>query len=290
MTITDEIKRYLDFHKARSRHTARAYQTGLEHFLAYLVGISVEDLSGLTREVATDFLVYLADVTYERGDEQIPLAMRTRQLYVRAVSGLYKQLAQEGKIPLTYADYVLLNDELSEATRFQEKPIEEKLPGKEDVAAIIQQAEKQPNWDHLTADMQQWKRTIWMRNRAIVQLLFSSGMRVGELCSLRVGDLEDQGAWVTGKGDKRRFVRFGGTAWDRLQSYLKYRGNTNKTHPLLQRHDTACGDKILPLSVLSVQRIVSHLADDAGIKRKFTPHAFRHFFASTFLAQTHDLA
>jgi site-specific recombinase XerD len=307
-SIQREMQRFLDHHAARSEHTARTYRTGLARFAEYLAqrGIDVEASPALlTRAVALDFIPWLARQRFRRGQDspEEPLSMRTRQLYVRAVSGLYRQLALEGTISLSYTDYVALNTEMGKATSFTPAPIEKHLPSDDLVEAIIQAVQTPP--DSLAReDLDERQRgrlkLIWLRDQAIILCLYSSGMRVGELVGLRRRDLDytDQGAWVRGKGDRQRFVRFSQAAWSKLMAYLEARqdetvAGTLADKPLVCRHDRGAGDRRrLPLSTLSVERIVTRLAKEAGVLERFnlTPHSFRHYFATRFLRHTRDLA
>ena len=117
---------------------------------------------------------------------------------------------------------------------------------------------------------------------------------------LRRGDLDhaDRGAWVQGKGDRSRFVRFSMQAWETMTAYLDMRrddtvGGILADKPLFCRHDRAAGAKRrLPLSTFSVERIITRLAKDSGVLERFnlTPHSFRHYFATRFLGHTGDLA
>ncbi len=307
-TIEAEIRRFLDQHAARSPHTARTYRTGLAHFANYLAerGIELSDSPArLTRAVALDFIPWLARQGFRRGKDgpEQSLSMRSRQLYVRAVSGLYRQLALGGTIPLSYSDYAALNTEMGKATSFKPTPIEKRLPPDEVIEAIIQAAQTPPDAlsrDDLNERQRRRLNLIWLRDQAIVLCLHSSGMRVGEMVSLRRGDLvyADHGAWVRGKGDRSRFVRFSRQAWVALMAYLDARhdetvGGTLADKPLFCRHDRGAGDhRRLPLSTLSVERTITRLARGAGVLERFnlTPHSFRHYFATRFLRHTGDLA
>jgi site-specific recombinase XerD len=308
-TIRREIERFLDQRGARSLHTARTYRTGLAHFALYLAqrGISTDDSPTLlTRSVALDFIPWLAQLRFAPPDGAMPeqpLSMRSRQLYVRAVSGLYRQLALEGTIPLSYGDYAALNAEMNKETAFKPSPIEKRLPSDEVIQAILE-AVQQPPAALGRQDLDDLQRhrlhLIWLRDQAIVACLHSTGMRVGELVKLRRSDLDhaDHGAWVHGKGGRTRFVRFSLHAWHALAAYLDARRDSTvrgspTDKPLVCRHDRAAGDRRrLPLSTRSVEQIITRLAQESGVLERFhlTPHSFRHYFATRFLGHTGDLA
>jgi len=307
-SIRREIERFLDQRAARSVHTALTYRTGLTHFTDYLatLGINLDDSPAvLTRAVASDFIPWLAQLRIRRdrtGPEQA-LTMRSRQLYVRAVSGLYRQLALEGTLPLAYGDYAALNVELNKETSFKPAPLEKRLPSDDVIEAIIE-AVRTPPAALQRPDLDDAQRhrlnLIWLRDQAIVLSLHSTGMRVGELVHLRRSDLDhaDQGAWVRGKGDRTRFVRFSAQAWAALATYLGARhdgavGGVLTDKPLFCRHDRGASDhRRLPLTTLTVERTITRLAQESGVLERFhlTPHSFRHYFATRFLGHTGDLA
>jgi site-specific recombinase XerD len=307
-TIAAEIERFLDQRAARSPHTARTYRTGLGHFAVYLAerGITLDaPPARLTRAAALDFIPWLAQLRFtpDAAARERALSMRSRQLYVRAVSGLYRQLALEGTIPLSYGDYAALNAEMNKETAFRPPPIEKRLPADEVIQAILE-AVMQPPGALAREDLDESQRRrldlIWRRDQAIVQCLHCTGMRVGELANLRRADLDhnDQGAWVHGKGGRTRFVRFSRQAWQTLMAYLETRhdlaaGGSPGDRPVFCRHDRAAGDRRrLPLSTYSVERVITGLARDTGVLERFhlTPHSFRHYFATRFLGHTGDLA
>jgi len=122
----------------------------------------------------------------------------------------------------------------------------------------------------------------------------------GEMVKLKREDLDyaRQGAWVTGKGRKTRFVAFDDEAWATIETYLTERHDEvlmmqMAQHPLFCRHDRAvkAGSR-LPLSVRSVQQLIKQLSEQADIARKFnlSPHSLRHYFADGLLAFTGNLA
>jgi site-specific recombinase XerD len=118
-------------------------------------------------------------------------------------------LVLEGKLDMTYGEYTALHEHMIKATNYTIPPIEKKLPPDEVVDAVLAGALTPPDLEGLDRRKGRRLRLIWLRNRAMILCLYSTGVRVGELVGLRRGDLDhdDQGAWVSGKGDKERFVR-----------------------------------------------------------------------------------
>jgi integrase/recombinase XerD len=128
------------------------------------------------------------------------------------------------------------------------------------------------------------------RNRAIIETLYSCGLRVSELTNLKVSDLFfDEGfIKVTGKGDKQRFVPIGNTT----QKYINIYKNEIRTHiPIVAEYrDTLfLNRRGKQLSRAMIFTIVKQLAEKAGINKTISPHTFRHSFATHLLENGADL-
>ena len=131
---------------------------------------------------------------------------------------------------------------------------------------------------------------FYWRDRAVLELLYATGMRVSELTGLSVGDLdrEDGSCLVFGKGGKERLVPVGTPALEVVGRYLA------AVRPRLDR-GMAQGAVFLnqrgtPLSRMSVWTIVSRAAGRAGIERRISPHTLRHSCATHLLEGGADLA
>jgi site-specific recombinase XerD len=134
---------------------------------------------------------------------------------------------------------------------------------------------------------------VQLRDKAILELLFSTGLRVSELVALPRAAF-DQGRdqlTVRGKGDKPRMVFVSAQASSAIQAYLQIR--TDISPHLLASHDRGVAhrqDKPKPLTARSVERIVARYARVAGIMdKKVTPHTLRHSFATDLLSNGADL-
>ncbi len=137
------------------------------------------------------------------------------------------------------------------------------------------------------------QNAIGLRDRAIVELLFSSGLRVSELCNLNRDHLNlNRGEFmVRGKGQKDRPVFVSPEATEWLSTYLKTRNDSAK--PLFIRYSGAgaveTDGESLRLTPRSVQRMVSGYAKLAGITKKVSPHTLRHSFATDLLMNGADI-
>lgn len=125
------------------------------------------------------------------------------------------------------------------------------------------------------------------RDRAVLELLYSSGLRLAELTDLNCGDIDSHDATVrvTGKGNKDRIVPVGRKAIEALARWYKSRPE------LAAADETALfvSNRGTRISPRSVQARVDHWARKQGIDSKVYPHLFRHSFATHLLESSHDL-
>lgn len=119
-----------------------------------------------------------------------------------------------------------------------------------------------------------------LRDRAIIEMLYSSGVRVGELISLKIKDMDFKGKTVNvlGKGKKERLLPVTTQAIDSIENYLLKRPTGKDKDSII-----FCNLKGEPITERGVQYIIDTLARNCGIYRKITPHMLRHSFATHFL-------
>ena len=129
-----------------------------------------------------------------------------------------------------------------------------------------------------------------LRDRAILELLFSTGLRISELCGLSIDDVDltrDEFS-VRGKGDKVRVVFLSDDAKASIQTYLKSRKDLSNAL-FIQYGKNVKDAKDLRLSPRAVQRSLKVCAAKAGITRKVSPHVIRHSFATDLLSNGADI-
>ena len=132
-------------------------------------------------------------------------------------------------------------------------------------------------------------KALGRRDLAILELFYSSGLRLAEICSARLEtlDLEDGFLRVTGKGNKTRIVPVGGRARAALEIYL-----ANERPKLVRRHTSSeifLSVRGGPLGPDRVRKIVKERARQAGLKQNIYPHLLRHSFATHLLQNGADL-
>lgn len=135
----------------------------------------------------------------------------------------------------------------------------------------------------------QLKSVLPLRDRTLLELLYASGLRASEVCSINVSDIQDTlgVVRVTGKGSKQRLVPMGQPARDAITDYLRH------CRPLLDKSPATSQGKLLlsntgrPLERVRVWQVVKHYANLAGLK--VYPHMLRHSFATHLLMGGADL-
>jgi len=132
----------------------------------------------------------------------------------------------------------------------------------------------------------------YYRTVAIIELLYSSGLRISELCHLTISniDMRNQTLFILGKGAKERYVPIGSQACKALNNYIKY-----ERTPLIQKLPSPPEEVFLaqgghPLSRISVWKIIKKAARTAGIdENRVSPHKLRHSFATHLLEGGADI-
>jgi len=129
---------------------------------------------------------------------------------------------------------------------------------------------------------------VGLRDRALFELLYSTGCRVGEICSLNVSDVSNRQIIVGGKGRKERMVFVGAKAATALAGYLPHRlahaaDDPDSQHALLLN---LRGERI---TSRGVYYLVQRYAELANITKKVTPHTFRHSFATHIVDEGADI-
>ncbi len=271
MNIEDlilEFLEYLEIEKNASELTIRNYDHYLQRFKTFAekeVGKGLKP-SNISLDLVRKYRIYLNRLTEESGKN---LKKITQNYHIIALRAFLKYLAKR--------DIKSLAAEKLELGDAERKPVE--FLEISEVEALL----STPN----TADI------IGLRDKAILETLFSTGLRVSELVKLNRDQLNlERGEFmVRGKGGKDRVVFLSDSAKITLDSYLKKRQDNFK--PLFIRHnipeDKADEGEYLRLTPRTIQRIINKYAKAAGIVKKVTPHTLRHSFATDLLISGADI-
>ena len=255
-TIVGAYRRYLRLQRNLSPNTLDAYMRDLEKLLRYLQSEGIEAVNA-----TIDDLRYFA-----AGLHDIGIGPRSQCRILSGVRSFYRFLLLDG-----YID--------SDPTELLESPIlGEHLP---EVLSLDEV-------DRMEAavDLTKWEGH---RNRAIIEVLFSCGLRVSELVSLRLSSLYlDEGfVRVTGKGSKERLVPISSRAIDELRFWFDDRCRMNikpgeQDYVFLNRRGAH-------LTRTMILMIIKKQAAEAGIEKTVSPHTLRHSFATALLEGGADL-
>lgn len=279
-----------------SDHTSQAYGTPLKHFCQFLSGQGVncdrDVVAALTVDHAIDFVPWLRHDCFPDPDQP---AKATLQLYLTAIYRFYRALLKRG-VAFDAAEIARLEETYRDARniRGERRPKDPKLEAVKAIIRASREIPPVPGDSH--ADVQ--KELSRLRDIAIVETLRSTGCRVGELVSMRRGDLDwmAQSALVKGKGTKYRKIYFDDPAWTATTIYLRARQDGEDAralahYPVFSGHGNRSGKGITQLTTRHVARTIQRLAKRAGIAEVgVTPHYFRHVFATRALDRTQNLA
>lgn len=127
---------------------------------------------------------------------------------------------------------------------------------------------------------------VALRNRAMLEVLFSTGMRVSELVNFKINDLDNRGRiFVRGKGKKERFVYLTDRAKDYLKKYLEVRGNTESPYVFVPYSGRNVNKKRKRISANYIQQKIKKYRNLLGLNIPVSAHTIRHAFA-TYLAES----
>lgn len=271
--LINEFLEYCEIEKGHSELTIRNYEHYLNRFLEFCQEEKKRNNikpSEINLELVRKYRLYLNRLNDNYGEN---LKKITQNYHVIALRAFLKYLAKKD-IDSLAAEKVELADATKKSFTFLEiTEIEELLKAPEKNEA------KNP--------------IIAARDKAILHTLFSTGLRVSELVSLNIDQVNlERGEFaVTGKGDKERIVFLSDTAKDVISEYLKLRND--EYSPLFihfggLKEDEEEGE-FMRLTSRSVQRIVKKYAKLAGIVKEVTPHVLRHSFATDLLINGADI-
>ena len=249
--ILDKFKQYLVFEKSLSSNTLDAYIRDVGKLFVYLADEGKHP-ADVTLEDLETFSATLYDVGIHPRSQ------------ARILSGIR-----------SFYHFMILNQYMeADPTLLLESPkIGEKLPevlSVEEIDKII--------------DSIDLSSSEGQRNRAIIETLYSCGLRVSELCNLKLSDLYLKEGFikVEGKGSKQRLVPISRSAIDEIELYLYVR-NQIDIKPGFEDYLFVSILRKKNLSRIMVFHIVKELAEKAGITKVISPHTFRHSFATHLL-------
>lgn len=266
---------YCEIERNKSDLTVRNYKHYLSRFSEFCKQISISRPEQIELETVRKYRLYLNRFEDYKGRR---LKLATQNYHVIALRAFLKYLAKRDIDTLS-----------AEKIELAKSPSREVSVMNNDEVARIKAATKQEKHE-----------LNQLRDTAILELLFSSGVRISELVQLTTKQLNfERGEFtVRGKGDKLRLCFMSDEAITAIKSYLKKRQDNNPAlfvshskigNTIDKQIEAVSGSKVPGLTARSVQRLVQKYAMLAGIMHKVTPHTFRHSFATDLLQNGADI-
>ena len=251
------FKSYLQIERSLSDNSVQAYIRDVKKFANYAIAVKLSELK-VTRVDISNFLAQI---------NQKNISSRSQARIISGIKAFYKYLIME--------DYLKINP-----TELIESPkIGLKLP---DTLSLIE-------IDKLIAAVDLSNKQ-GERNRAILETLYSCGLRVSELVNLQLSNIHFKEGYlkVTGKGDKERLAPIGGRAIKYLTIYI----NEVRNHQNIKKGNedfVFLNNRGAKLTRVMIFIIIQKLTEKIGLKKKISPHTFRHSFATHLIEGGADL-
>ena len=254
--VTDYLE-YLEIERGRSHKTIRNYGLYLKRFVEFAEDVTAEDISG---SIVRKYRLMLN--TPECG-----LSTMTQSYHLIALRGFLSYLAKR--------DIVSFSPEKIELPKVSRRQVT--FLSYDEVISIIDVIPKETS--------------IGLRDRVIIEILFSCGLRVSELVGLDRSHVNTKRREFTvrGKGQKDRPVFLGKRAAEKIDEYIAHRDDDLKPLLISYKRGEQESDDDRRLSVRSIQKLVGEYAKKAGITKRVGPHTLRHSFATDLLINGADI-
>ena len=256
-TSINGFKSYLQIERSLSDNTVQAYIRDVKKFANYAISIELSELK-VTRVDISNFLAQI---------NQKNISSRSQARIISGIKAFYKYLILE--------DYLKLSPtELIESPKIGLKlPDNLSLKEIDKLISAVDLSNKQGE-----------------RNRAILETLYSCGLRVSELVNLQLSNIYFKEGYlkVTGKGDKERLAPIGGRAIKYLTIYI----NEVRNHQNIKKGNedfVFLNNRGAKLTRVMIFLIIKKLTERTGLKKKISPHTFRHSFATHLIEGGADL-
>lgn len=263
-TAKRQFLEYIEIERGRAVKTVENYDRYLSRYLSQM---NIKELRDITEQSVRDFRLWL---NRQPGTKNDSMKRRTQNYYMIALRAFLKFLRKR--------DLPAISPEKIELAKLPERHLDLIT------SAELERLMRAPA-GALAKEKDEGKRLNYLRDTAILELLFSTGLRVSELCALNSDiDLSRDELSVRGKGEKVRVVFLSPSSKEAVRAYLKARkdmeealfvdGRANKLHRIIPR---------------DIQRHLKKYVALAGITSVVTPHTLRHAFATDLLSNGADI-
>ncbi len=265
---------YLEIERNRSKMTLRNYDHYLKRFVDFAEKQGVTNPEDIDLELVRSYRLFINRMVQKNTDKGLKIV--TQNYHLIALRSFLKYLAKR--------DIKSMSPDKIELPKIPSRQVE--FLTIEEVERLIEATKSEKN------------KIASLRDKALFEMLFSTGLRISELTNLKKDNVNiKRGEFsVRGKGDKLRVVFLSKHAGETLGEYLKMREDNSKA--LFIRHKAkesadkeieSMGEAKTGLTPRSVQRIIKKYAMVAGIMKKITPHTLRHSFATDLLTNGADI-
>jgi len=255
---------YLEIEKGLSLKTVENYDRYLTRFFQFA---NIKDVGKITEEGLREFRIHLNRQlgVKVKGQSQAGLKKNTQNYHLIALRTFLKYMMKRGVTTMT--------PDKIELAKISQRSLD--LISGSELGRLL----NAPEGDAVSA----------LRDKAILELFFSTGLRVSELASLnRDLDLSKDEFSIRGKGEKVRVVFLSESAKEIIKKYLKARKDFDEAM-FVQFSNNKSEKKNMRLTPRSIERLVKKYAIKAGISKKVTPHVIRHSFATDLLQNGADI-
>jgi len=264
--LKTQFLEYIEIERGRALNTVRNYDLYLSRFLNFTKN---DNPANINDNMVREFRLWLnRQSTGNNRATGETLSKKTQNYYLIALRAFLKYLARQ--------EIKSMSAERIELAKVSQRQLD--LITNEELQRLL----NSPSGTNLRD----------LRDKAILELLFSTGLRVSELCSLKNDiNLRSDELSIRGKGGKIRVVFLSDEAKNAVKAYLKMRKDMSEAlfvqieSEITKKKDKENG----PLARRSIERIVKLHAIKAGISKKVTPHVLRHMFATDLLSNGADL-
>jgi len=264
---------YIEIEKGRAVKTVENYARYLERFFEFA---KIKTPKDITEDKVREFRLHLNRQSL--GNNKATgktLSKKTQNYYLIALRSFLKYMARKG-VSTMNADQI-------ELAKIPERVVD--IISQEELERLLRAPD-----ELLKTEKQENAQEVLYRDKAILELLFSTGLRVSELCSLTSDlDLSRDEFSIRGKGGKVRVVFLSPPAKQAIQTYLKIRKDMSEGLFVNASNNKNKVNISEGLNRRSVERIVKKYATIAGITKKVTPHVIRHCFATDLLQNGADI-
>ncbi len=247
----EEFVAYLRSEKGVSPHTVEGYSRDVNGFADFLQKQGILTPSKVTQEALISYLSLLKSKNYASSSlSRALIAIKVFFRFLKREQIIEKDITQALESPKVWQ---LIPEVLT----------------LEEIESLL----KQPDTAHFTG----------ARDKALIEVLYASGLRVSELCGLKINDVDDTYVRVLGKGGRERLVPLGKKAIEAIDSYLvTFRDQFEGDYLFVTQRGK-------PLDRTAVWKLIKGYGKSAGITKNISPHTLRHCFATHLLDNGADL-